>query len=115
METAKDHGVVFNSTKCCIRQHQIAIYGTVFTAQGMWPDPTKIQALQDLPIPNCQAKIQSFLGLINYLQAFTPGMSTKTTFLSEQLTEWDWNPSTDAAFQHLKAWILCTMIDSSLS
>ena len=44
METAKDHGIVFNNTKCHIRQPQIAFYGKVFTAQGMWPDPTKIQA-----------------------------------------------------------------------
>ena len=46
---AKEHGIVFNSAKCCIRQAQIAFCGAVFTAQSMWPDPTKIQALQDLP------------------------------------------------------------------
>ena len=51
MQTAKEHDIVFNSAKCHIRQPQIAFYGAVFTAQGMWPDPTKIQALQDLPTP----------------------------------------------------------------
>ena len=45
METAKEHGIVFNSTECCIRQPQIAFYGAVFTAQDMWPDPAKIQVL----------------------------------------------------------------------
>ena len=49
MQTAKEHGTVFNNAKCHIRQPQIAFYGTVFTAQGMWQDPTKIQALQALP------------------------------------------------------------------
>ena len=98
METAKDHGIVFNSTKHHIRQLQIAFYGAVITAQGMQPDPTKLQALQDLPTPNSQAKLQSFLGLINYLQPFIPGLSAKTTFLGEQLADWDWNPSTDTAF-----------------
>ena len=77
MEIATEHGIIFNSAKCPIRQPQIAFYGAVFTAQGMWLDPTKIQALQDLPTPDSQAKLQSFLRLINYLQPFISGLSAK--------------------------------------
>ena len=54
----------------------------------MKPDPKKVQALQDLPIPQTQKELQSFLGLINYLQPFLPDLSHKTTFLrrtSQQL------------------------------
>ena len=65
METAKDYGIIFNSTKCHIMQPQIDFYGAVFTAQGMQPDAAKIQALLDLPTPNLQVKLQSFQGLIN--------------------------------------------------
>ena len=115
MESAKTHGIVFNSAKCHIRQPQIAFYCAVFTGQGMQPDPSKIQALQDLPAPDLQTKLQSFLGLINYLLPFIPGLSAKTTFLREQLSEWDWNPSTDAAFQHLKAWICQTLLKVTLA
>ena len=85
MKTAQEHGIVFNSTKCQIRQPQIAFYGMVFTAQGMWPDASKIQALQDLPTPNSQAKLQSFLGLINYLQPSIPSLSAKTIVLMNSL------------------------------
>ena len=81
----------------------------------MWLDPTKIQALQDLPAPNLQTKLQSFLGLINYLQQFIPGLSHKTAFLQEQLSQWDWNPLTDSAFQHLKAWICQTLLKVTLA
>ena len=35
MESAKTHGIVFNSTECHIRQPQIAFYCAVFTGQGM--------------------------------------------------------------------------------
>ena len=115
METSKNHSIVFNSTKCHIRQPQIAFYGTFFTAQGMQLDPAKIQALQDLPTPDSQAKLQSFLGLINYLQPFIPSLSAKTMFLQEQLAKWDWNPSKDTAFQHLKAWINQTLLSATLA
>ena len=61
MQSAKDYGIVFNSAKCHIRQPQITFYGAVFTAQGIWLDPFKIQALQNLPIPDSQTKLQSFV------------------------------------------------------
>ena len=67
MQTAQDHGLVFNSNKCSIHQPQISFYGATFTAQGMKPDPAKVQALQDLPTPHNPKQLQSFLGLINYL------------------------------------------------
>ena len=54
MESPKTHGIVFNSTKCHIRLPQIAFYSAVFTGQGMRPDASKIQALQDLPAPDSQ-------------------------------------------------------------
>ena len=115
MQAAKEHGIVFNSAKCQIRQPQTAFYGAVFTAQGMWPDPSKIQALQNLPTSNSQVKVQSFLGLINYLQPFIHGLSSKTTFLHEQLTKWDWNPLRDATFQCLKAWICQALLNAILA
>ena len=102
---------VFNSAKCQIRQPQITFYDAVFTAQGLQPDPAKIQ---DLPTSKSKVKLQSFLGLINYLQPFIPSLSKKTTFLHEQLAEWDWNPLTDAAFQHLKAWICQILLNATL-
>ena len=114
MQTAKEHGIVFNSAKCCIRHPQVAFYSAVFTAQVMWLDPAKIQALQGLPTPDSQDKLQSFLGLINYLQPFIPSLSTKIMFLHEHLAKWDCNSSTDAAFQWLKAWICQTLLNATL-
>ena len=81
----------------------------------MKPDPTKIQALQDLPTPDNHKQLQSFLGLINYLQPFLPNLASKTTFLREQISSWDWNPSTDIAFQKLKQWICKTLLNTTLA
>ena len=49
----------------------------------MKPDPIKIQALQDLPTPLNQKQLQSFLGLVNYLQPFLPDIASKTTFIGK--------------------------------
>ena len=81
----------------------------------MKPDPIKIQALQDLPTPQTQKQLQSFLGLVNYLQPFLPDIAAKTTFLREQVSKWDWTPSTDSAFQQLKQWICKTLLKTTLA
>ena len=115
IKIGSQHGIIFNSSKCQIRQSQIAFYSAVLNTQGILPDPSKIQALQDLPIPDSPVKLQSFLGLIHYLQPFIPGSSNKTMFLWEQLTRWDGNPLTDTAFQYLKAWISQTLLNTTLA
>ena len=81
----------------------------------MKPDPKKVQALQDLPIPQTQKELQSFPGLINYLQPFLLDLSHKTTFFREQVSNWDWRPSTDTSFHHLKQWICNTLLKTTLA
>ena len=115
MKTAAKQGLVFNSNKCHTSQPQITFYSTIFSAQGIKPDPMKIQAVQDLPTPQTQKQLQSFLGLVNYLQPFLPGIASKTTFLREQISQWDWNPSTDNSFQKLKQWICNTLLKTTLA
>ena len=80
IKIAQGQGLVFNSSKCAIHQSKISFYGAIFTVQGMRPDPAKVQALQDLPAPQNPKQLQSFLGLINYLQPFLPSFAIKTTF-----------------------------------
>ena len=80
----------------------------------MRPDPAKVQALQDLPAPQNPKQLQSFLGLINYLQPFLPNLAAKTTFLREQVTNWDWNPSTNQAFNSLNSWISNMLLKTTL-
>ena len=86
-----------------------------FQQKHMKPDPKKVQVLQDLPIPQTQKELESFLGLINYLQPFLPDLSHETIFLREQVSNWDWIPSTDAALHHLKQWICNTLLKTTLA
>ena len=48
--------------------------------EGMCPDSSKIQGLQDIPTPDSPVKLQSFLGLIDYLQSIIPGLANNTLF-----------------------------------
>ena len=50
MKRATQQGLVLNSRKCAIHQSHL-LNGTIFTAQGIKPDPAKVQAFQDLATP----------------------------------------------------------------
>ena len=111
MKVAQKNGLVFKSNKCHTSQLQISFHGAIFSAKGMKPDPKKVQALQDLPKPETQKELQSFLGLINYLKPFLPDIAHKTTFLREQVSNWDWTPYT----HQLKQWICNTLLKTTLA
>ena len=49
------------------------------------------------------------------MQPFLPGLASKTTFLREQVRNWDWNPSTDQYFHWLKSWICNTLLSTTLA
>ena len=115
IKTAARQSVALNNNKCHISQPQITFYRTIFSAQGMKPDLIKIQALQELPTSQTQKQLQSFLGLVNYLQPFLPDIASKTTFLHKQISHWDWNPSTDNSFHQLKQWICKTFLKTTLT
>ena len=106
VKTAAKLGPIFNSKKCHISQPQITFYRPTFSAQGMKPDPIMIRHYRTFHLHKIKNKLQSFLGLVNYLQPFLPDIATKTTFLWQQVSEWNWNPSTDSSFQKLKQWML---------
>ena len=106
MQTAAKEGLVFNSTKCFIKQPTIAFFGTTFGPDGMSPDPEKIQGILDLPAPTDRTQLQSFLGMVNYMQPFIPHLSHHTTPLRALLQKeavFDWTASTNAAFQKIKS------------
>ena len=60
-------------------------------------------------------QLQSFLGLVNYLQPFLPDIASKTTFFQEHISQWDWTPLTDSSFQKLKQWICNTLLKTTLT
>ena len=71
-------GLVFNSTKCAIKQESVTFFGGIFSAKGYLPDPGNIQGISDMPAPQTKQELQSFLGAVNYLQTFMPHLSHHT-------------------------------------
>ena len=59
-------GVTLRGKKCRIGMTSVAYLGHIFSANRMAPDPDKIQAVQEWPVPSTTAGVQQFLGLASY-------------------------------------------------
>ena len=45
MLVAREHGLVFNLDKCMIKERKITLFGMILDAEGVHPDPEKVEAM----------------------------------------------------------------------
>ena len=94
--------MTFNPDKCIFRQDNISFYGVTLSAEGMKPDPRKIDAIKNLPEPRREALLQSLLGIVNYLSRFSPNiakMMCNLRALFQKNTEFLWLPQHSVYFK----------------
>ena len=106
MKVAAQHGLVFNSEKCVVKQSTITFFGMVYDANGAHPDPGKVDDINNLTPPNNKTQLQEFLGLANYMAPFTPKLSDLTAPLRDLLkkdAEFVWTGAHTKAFANIKA------------
>ena len=56
-----------------------------YSAQGMHPDPKKVQGITEMTAPTDKQQLQSFLGMVNYMGTFIPNLSHHTEPLRAML------------------------------
>ena len=79
--------------------------GCVVSHRGVKPDPARISALSNFPVPTDQTSVRSFLGLCNQLAFFVPDFQHHTVAM-RQLTgkgrSFLWLPEHQVEFDKLK-------------
>ena len=107
MQVAHKYGFLFNPQKMHVKAPAINFFGCLYNANGIHPDPEKVNAVHALPAPMNVTGLQEFLGMVTYLSPFICGLSTLTLTapLQELLrkdADFTWNASYEAGFQHVK-------------
>ena len=59
-------GLTLHGKKCHIGVSQVYYLGNIFSGVGMQPDPGKIQAVKEWPLPQNVTALKQFLGLASY-------------------------------------------------
>jgi hypothetical protein len=85
LDRVRESGLKLNKKKCTFRMTEITFLGHLISADGIKPDPRKIEAILKMPTPTSKTELQRFLGMINYLGKFLPNLSKETAPLRQLL------------------------------
>ncbi|TYK21327.1 ty3-gypsy retrotransposon protein [Cucumis melo var. makuwa] len=85
--------------------HQVTFLGHVVSSEGVFVDPSKIEAVTNWPQPSMVSEICSFLGLAGYYRRFVEDFSriaSPLTQLTWKGTPFVWSPACESSFRELK-------------
>lgn len=105
LNRARQRNVKFNLKKLQLKVDEVKYMGERINKYGYAADPSKIEAISNLPIPKSKKELQRFLGTVNFLCRYIPNMSNFTAPLRTLLkkdTPWQWFPEHDRALDKLK-------------
>ena len=94
-----------NYEKLQYSRWKLNFIGETYTIDGCKPAKGKGQAIVEMPAPSCKKKVQSFIGMINYLSKFSARVSELVLSIRELAKEnvaFNWGPEHQAAFQLVK-------------
>ncbi|CAI7880900.1 unnamed protein product, partial [Closterium sp. NIES-54] len=100
-----ENRLLTKASKCAFLQDRLEFLGHVISADGVEIDPKNIATIQAWHAPTNLTELQSFLGFVNYVRQFVPGMTKLTAPLTDLLrkgVEYTWGEKEQAAFLALK-------------
>ncbi|XP_054276522.1 uncharacterized protein K02A2.6-like [Macrosteles quadrilineatus] len=72
LERVQANGITLNKQKSEFCKKTVTFLGFVLSKDGIKPDPSKVQAIVDLPAPRNSNEVQRFMGMITFLAKFIP-------------------------------------------
>ena len=105
LDICRKNTLTLNPEKMQFRLPQVSFFGHQWSAKGLSPDPKKIAAVKRMDLPQDVETMRSFLGLVNYLNRFSPCLAELSDSLREicrQDTEFELTNSVHVAFSRTK-------------
>ncbi|XP_055605433.1 uncharacterized protein K02A2.6-like [Uranotaenia lowii] len=117
----EEYGFHMREEKCNILRHRIKYLGHIVDADGLHPDPAKVEAIAKMPPPSDVTTLRSFLGAVNYYAKFVQEMhqlGRPLDALLKKNVKFYWSRECQQSFDRFKAILqsdlLLTHFDPSL-
>ncbi|XP_047025498.1 uncharacterized protein LOC124634121, partial [Helicoverpa zea] len=104
-EKLRTYNLKLQPDKCEFLCKEVAYLGHLINNDGVQPNPEKIKAITEFPIPKSPKDIKSFLGLVSYYRRFIPDFSKLAkplTSLLKKDASFKWHNEQQLAFETLQ-------------
>lgn len=91
--------------KCELLRKEVTYLGHIIGENGVRPDPKKIEAVQNFPVPKNAKNVKQFLGLAGYYRRFIKGFSKiakPLTNLLKKDSDFKWEDKEQESFNTLR-------------
>ncbi|KAL4013522.1 hypothetical protein IC575_025694 [Cucumis melo] len=105
LQTLRDRKLYAKYSKCDFWLDRVIFLGHVVSAEGIYVDPQKIEAIFNWEQPTTITEVRSFLGLAGYYRHFMEGFSKlalSLTNLTKKDSKFEWTNKCEQSFQELK-------------
>ena len=102
LETARKCNMRLNYEKPQYKQTAVEFFRETYAVNQL---KANVQAIVEMPAPSCKKKVQTFIGMINYLSKFSARLSELALPIRELAKEkvaFNWGPEHEAAFKLVK-------------
>ena len=92
-------------SKCHLFQQKLIYLGHQVSAEGIKPDPRKVQAIKEMPAPINVNEVRSFLGMCGFYRKYVPNFAKiccPLYALTKESVKFIWKKIEDQAFEELK-------------
>ena len=83
LEVCAQKGLKLNPKKCSFYKQEAKWCGRIISREGVFHDPERIKALQDLPAPQTGKDLQQFVCALNWMRQSIPGYNKQVQPLME--------------------------------
>ena len=66
----RERRLKFKPSKCVFFKSPIEFLGHLVSADGIEPQPDKVEKIENWPVPHCLTKLRAFIGLASYYRRF---------------------------------------------
>jgi len=105
LERLRKNKLKLQPDKCEFLRKEVTYLGHIVTENGIRPDPSKITAVKNFPVPTKLKEVQAFIGLAGYYRKFIDNFSKiakPLTLLTRKESTFAWNEEQQRAFEILK-------------
>jgi len=101
----REHNLKLKLKKCKFYQSETEYLGFLIGADGVKPNPNKVEAIKGMPAPKTVREVRSFIGMCSYYRRFVPSFSQiaePLIALTRKYARFSWSEECQKAFDLIK-------------